>query len=55
MVLPRLFNATSRTAFRAVKRDLLFNSRTLATAAPVHGKVRYVNTKTNQLINQERF
>lgn len=43
MVLPRLFNATSRTAFRAVKRDLLFNSRTLATAAPVHGKVRYVN------------
>ena len=42
MVLPRLFNARSRAAFRAVKRDVLFNSRTLATAAAAHGKVRYV-------------
>lgn len=43
MVLPRLFNASSRAAFRAVKRDVLFNSRTLATAAAAaHGKVRYV-------------
>ncbi|KAL6452081.1 ATP2 ATP synthase subunit beta [Candida maltosa Xu316] len=42
MVLPRLFNATSRTAFRAVKRDVLFNHRNLATAATAHGKVRAV-------------
>ncbi|EMG47482.1 ATP synthase subunit beta [Candida maltosa Xu316] len=42
MVLPRLFNATSRTAFRAVKRDVLFNHRNLATAATAHGKVAVI-------------
>lgn len=41
MVLPRLFNTASRTAFNAAKRNLMF-SRGYAAAAPAHGKVRYV-------------
>lgn len=41
MVLPRLFNTASRNAFVAAKRNFVFN-RGLATAAPVAGKVRYV-------------
>lgn len=42
MVLPRLFNTATRTAFNATKRNLMF-SRGLAAAAPAHGKVRYVH------------
>lgn len=41
MVLPRLFNTASRSAFAATKRNLMF-SKGLATAAPTAGKVRYV-------------
>lgn len=43
MVLPRLFNTASRSAFTAAKRNFVFN-RGLATAAPVNGKVRYVSS-----------
>lgn len=42
MVLPRLFNNALRSAFTAAKRNVLLN-RGLASAAPVPGKVRYVN------------
>ncbi|CAH2352516.1 ATP synthase subunit beta, mitochondrial [[Candida] railenensis] len=41
MVLPRLFNNASRSAFTAAKRNVLLN-RGLASAAPVPGKVRAV-------------
>lgn len=41
MVLPRLFNTASRSAFAATKRNLMF-SKGLATAAPTAGKVRAV-------------
>ncbi|KAL7664341.1 ATP synthase subunit beta [[Candida] zeylanoides] len=41
MVLPRLFNTASRSAFTAAKRNVLLN-RGLASAAPVPGKVRAV-------------
>ncbi|RLV87587.1 ATP synthase subunit beta mitochondrial [Meyerozyma sp. JA9] len=41
MVLPRLFAGTSRSAFSAAKRNVMFN-RGLASAAPVGGKVRAV-------------
>lgn len=39
MVLPRLFNSASRSAFTAAKRNFVFN-RGLASAAPAVGKVR---------------
>ncbi|CCE81943.1 Piso0_002624 [Millerozyma farinosa CBS 7064] len=41
MVLPRLFNSASRSAFTAAKRNFVFN-RGLASAAPAVGKVRAV-------------
>ncbi|KAH3685115.1 hypothetical protein WICPIJ_003882 [Wickerhamomyces pijperi] len=41
MVLPSLYNATSKAALRAAKSQLTFN-RGLATAAPSTGKVRAV-------------
>lgn len=44
MVLPRLFNNASRSAFTAAKRNVLLN-RGLASAAPVPGKVRYVKNE----------
>lgn len=41
MVLPRLYNATSKAAFTAAKSQLIFN-RGLATTPLATGKVRYV-------------
>lgn len=43
MVLPRLFNNTSKNLFNTATRGLKVNlTRTLASAAPSAGKVRYV-------------
>lgn len=44
MVLPRLFNQTSKNFINTASRSFKLNlARNFASAAPAAGKVRYVN------------